>query len=715
MPESREHATLLVEGMDCNNCALSITKKLQKNPELQDVSVNFATGEARFTPNTEEAVSQASAAIESLGYKVISKPEPGEVPKAFSAAEKKFIFSFVFTLPLFILHMFFPPDFILNRPFIQLGLCLPVFVLGLLQFGRSAVKSILAGFPNMDVLIALGSTSAFIYSVIAMGMYSGHRLHEHLYFETAATILCIILLGNVIEKRSVRLTTDAIRELTALQPLKVRKVKNSKDGEELIEINFSEVIPGDILAMNTGDRVPTDGELTFGSASVDESMITGESLPVEKAKGDKLVGGTIVVNGQLRMRAEQIGDSTVLSKIIHMVKHAQESKPELQKLGDRVSAVFVPAVIIIAAATFFIRHYLFGAVFSEALMNSVAVLVISCPCAMGLATPTAVMVGIGRAARKGILIKGGSTIEAFAGIKRVIFDKTGTLSTGKFKIGAIKLFHDTTEEEARLVLYHLELYSSHPIARSLVQELKPSPESARLTFITTSEEKGLGLRAEDRDGNRFAAGSYEMVRQLTEESGYQVYLIKNDILMAAFTLEDEIKPGVNESVAFFKKNGIESILLSGDMEGKCRQVAEKNGISRYFSQASPSHKLEIIQNLVKESPVAMFGDGINDAPALASATVGISVGSATQAAIQQAQIVLLNSKDLNQLKEAWLISKHTLITIRQNLFWAFFYNVLAIPLAASGMLSPMIAAFSMAFSDLVVVGNSVRLRSKSLT
>jgi len=500
MPDNKEHVTLLVSGMDCNNCALSISRKLQKNPDLHTIAVNFATGEASFSSQKPEATVQAIEAIKSLGYQVINPPKPGVPESRFGSAEKKFLFSLIFTLPLFTAHMFLSHQAVLNQPWVQLLLCTPVFLLGLVSFGKSAVKSVFSGFPNMDVLVALGSTAAFIYSVAAMWLYSGHSLHEHLYFETAATIICIILLGNLIEKRSVKRTTDAIRELSSLQPLFVRKVKKTDQGEELVEITYAEVVVGDVLGVNTGDRIPTDGVVLTGTISVDESMITGESLPIEKKPGDRLVGGTILINGQLRMRAEQVGEGTTLAKIIHLVKHAQESKPSIQNLGDKVSAIFVPVVIGVALLTFFIRHFFFAISLSEALMNSVAVLVISCPCAMGLATPTAVMVGIGRAARKGILIKGGSTLEAFAGIKQVVFDKTGTLSTGKFSIGRLKLYGNTTEAEARNMLYHLELFSSHPIARSLVQALKKNLSGPALTFRKLEEEKGLGLRAEDEAG-----------------------------------------------------------------------------------------------------------------------------------------------------------------------------------------------------------------------
>jgi Cu+-exporting ATPase len=715
MPETQSNINLNIEGMTCTNCALSVSRKLEKNPDIDRVTVNFTTGEASFHLKNEKALPKAIADIEALGYHVLSTQEAEQPPPRFSKTEGKFMLSLAFTIPLFFSHMFFAHDFFLNKPLIQLLLCLPVMFIGLQHFGKSAWSSLLSGFPNMDVLVTLGSGSAFVYSLAGTFLYEGHQVHAYLYYETAATIITLILLGNVFEQRSVKRTSSAIGELTKLQAVKARKVEMKDGKENIVEIPFGDIQLYDILVVNTGDKIPTDGIITQGAALLDESMITGESLPVTKKTEQEVVGGTLVTDGQLRMAATRVGKNTVLSQIIQLVKSAQEGKPEIQQLGDKVSAIFVPVVVGISVITFFIRHYGFSVSIQEALMNSVAVLVISCPCAMGLATPTAVMVGIGRAARKGILIKGGRTLELFAGIKNCVFDKTGTLSTGDFQIGHIELFNGAIREEIFALLYQLESHSSHPIAKSIVRELQDKVTLPPLYFTSVEEEKGMGLKATDKDCNFYIAGSREMVKAFVKEEGFQVYLLKNNQLIAALNMNDQLKPDAAESIAFMRKQGIEPVLLSGDTDEKCREVGEQTGIKTVYSQQKPAQKLEVIHRLMQSGYTAMVGDGINDAPSLAKATVGISISNASQAAIQQAQIVLLSNKNLNQLTEAWLISKHTLITIKQNLFWAFFYNVVAIPLAAAGMLNPMIAALSMAFSDVVVVGNSIRLRTKKLS
>jgi Cu+-exporting ATPase len=484
-------------------------------------------------------------------------------------------------------------------------------------------------------------------------------------------------------------------------------------GKEVItEINYKDIHVGAILQVNTGDKVPVDGEIISGDATIDESMLTGESIPVEKAAGHKVIGGTILTNGNIRMRAESVGDETMLSKIIELVKKAQQTKPNIQKLGDKISAIFVPVVLGIALLTFLLSYYVFDIASKTALMNSIAVLVISCPCAMGLATPTAVMVGIGRAAKKGILIKGGSTLEEFAKIKNIVFDKTGTLTTGEFKIGAINILGNTNEAEIKEVLFHLEQHSSHPIAKSLVKELKDSVANRK--FIDIKEEKGLGISAKDEHNNTYQVGSYKIASGQTLSDMHNVYVLKNEVLIATVDLVDTLKENVQSAIVDMQQQGIEPVLLSGDSRKKCEELAKSLGIKVVYSEQLPSQKLEIIEQLTKVHSTAMVGDGVNDAPALAKASVGISISNATQVAIQSAQIVLLKSNDLSQLNEAYLISKHTLITIKQNLFWAFFYNIVAIPIAAMGFLNPMVGALAMAFSDVIVIGNSIRLKNKKL-
>jgi Cu+-exporting ATPase len=437
MSQNTQNITLHVEGMDCANCALGITKSLQKNG-MENVFVDFATGEASFYINDKNKLKPAINSIEGLGYKVIDSIKKEENEGKLSPIEKRFYITLPFTIILFFSHMIFPHDFIINQPYVQLLLCLPVFIIGVMQFGKSAWGSVRIGVPNMDVLIFIGSSSAFIYSVIGMYLFKNTMdIHNYLFFETAATIITLVLLGNVFEHRSVKQTTTAIKDLTALH-VTTAKIISLQLGKEVIsEIPYKDIPVGALLQVNTGDKIPVDGEIYFGDLSVDESMLTGESIPVEKTIGDKVIGGTIAVNGNIRMRAEVVGNETVLAKIIDLVKKAQQAKPNIQKLGDKISAIFVPVVLGISIITFLLSYFAFHISLQDSLMHSIAVMVISCPCAMGLATPTAVMVGIGRAAKKGILIKGGNTLEEFAKVKNIVFDKTGTLTTGEFKIKKI--------------------------------------------------------------------------------------------------------------------------------------------------------------------------------------------------------------------------------------------------------------------------------------
>ena len=474
-------------------------------------------------------------------------------------------------------------------------------------------------------------------------------------------------------------------------------------------ISAREVRPGDTLIVNTGDQIPVDGDVLSGNASVNEAMLTGESLPVEKGKYDKLIGGTLVEHGSVTMIATKVGSNTVLAQIIELMKKAQAAKPPVQKLGDKVAAIFVPIVILIAVITYAISYFVGHAGMQHALMNAIAVLVISCPCAMGLATPTAVMVGLGRAAKNGILIKGGDTIEAATGAKYIVFDKTGTLTTGKFKVNQIKVEGKTPIELVRGIIVAIEERSSHPIARSLVNELAGQAQT-KVILRAVKEEKGLGMRAEDVEGNSYFLGSSKTGDGVSQ---FNISLYKNQVLFAQIEIDDEIKPHSAELIGTLKKMGIVPVLLSGDKLSRCQKVASAIGITEIHAEKLPADKLTVIDVYKNKGTTLMVGDGINDAPALTQANIGVSMGDSSQVAIQSAKVILLNT-DLFTLVKFLQISKHTLLTIKQNLFWAFAYNVVAIPIAAMGLLNPMIGALAMAFSDVVVVGNSLRLKVKKL-
>ena len=691
---------LEVEGMTCANCAAGIKKHLE-NKGLQDVNVNFSTGEASWENDKNQDKNDVAKTITSLGYKIKSSSKEEE--KGLSKVEKYFYFTLIFTLPLFS-HMFFPKGSIIQNPLLQFILCLPVYIIGVSYFGKSAWGSIKTGVPNMDVLIFTGSSAAFFYSIYGWLInYGTPAVHHYLFFETSATIITLVLLGNVLEHKSVKKTTTAIGDLTAIQKVIAKKEIEGK----ITEVNFEDIRVNDILVINSGDKIPTDGIIISGTSYIDESMITGESIPIDKTTGDEVIGGTIITDGNLKIKATKIGDDTLLSQIIELVKNAQNNKPNIQKLGDQVSAVFVPVVLTISLATFFIGHYFFNIEIQDAFLRSIAVLVISCPCAMGLATPTAVMVGIGRAAKNGILIKGGDTLEKLASIKTIVFDKTGTLTTGKFIVSQFTVL-DGDENDVKNIIYNIEQHSSHPIAKSLCNAFQENSSLLKLSDIT--EEKGISISA-NIDDNIYTIGSSKIY---SSSEKYDLFVLKNKELIATLNISDELKTNTDLVISSLHKRGYTTTLLSGDKKEKCNQIASELGITTTYSEQLPQDKIVKIEELVSSNKTAMVGDGINDAPALAKATIGISLGNATQIAIQSADVVLLNNEDLSQLPQTMQIGKHTLLTIKQNLFWAFAYNIVAIPIAVMGLLNPMWGALFMAFSDVIVIGNSIRLRYKNI-
>ncbi|HQH19270.1 MAG TPA: cation-translocating P-type ATPase [Bacteroidales bacterium] len=690
-----------VHGMNCTNCALGIKKQLEKNG-FQLVDANFSSNEISFQKEENSRLLKAKNIISSMGYQVIEVDSANK--RDFFTIEKKVIIAILFTFPL-IVAMFLPFK-ILHNPYFQLILAIPVFLIGVLHFGRSAYMSLKSGIMNMDVLIIVGAISSFAYSLYGTIQHLGHDFQ---FYETSASIITIVLLGNLLEHRSVKRTTSAMEDLVKLQHINAKKIILSGTSERIENVETAQIKQGDHLLINTGDKIPVDGTIYWGYGSVDESMISGESVPVDKIENSNVIGGTLLVSGSIKMQATAIGNETVLSQIIEMVKNAQQDKPKMQNLADKISSVFVPLILGIALFTFLVSYFGFSISFQTALMNSIAVLVIACPCALGLAIPTAVVVGIGKMAKNGILIKGGSTLEKFAKIKTIVFDKTGTLTTGKFEIKKLYSFN-YTEEQIKSILYSIEKHSSHPIAQSIAQKYE-GLGVIEMTDIV--EEKGIGIQAVDLKGNKFKIGSYSFVQHLTDDDMHTVYLLENEKLIAWVDIEDEIKQDAKETIDFFNSFGIKTVLLSGDRQKKCKILAEKIGIQEVYAEKLPEEKLRIIEALSKNSITAMIGDGINDAPALTKADVGISLSNATQIAIQSAQIILLKG-NLNLLCKAYSTSKLTLTTIKQNLFWAFFYNILAVPVAAVGILNPMIAAVSMALSDVFVVANSLRLRNKKI-
>ncbi|PCH94398.1 MAG: ATPase P, partial [Bacteroidetes bacterium] len=459
MSEGGEDISLSIGGMTCTNCAQSIVQAIEKTGATK-VDVNFITSEAHITLPAGKATDEILKAVRNAGYTaspLTNSPadQDDHGHSHTSGVEKRFYFSLIFTLPLFS-HMFLPFIDILQNPILQLSLCVPVYIMGLHYFGKSAFYSLKSGIPNMDVLITMGFSAAFFYSLAGTIIFWGTpELHDYLFYETAATIITLVMLGNVIEHRSVDQTTTAISELSKIQPMTATRIIGVDKEERVEQIKYEHILKGDILLVNEGDKIPADGKIIWGESLIDESMVSGESLPVSKRIGDFTIGGTLVIEGIIRIEATSLGEESILAKIIDLVKRAQQNKPDIQRLGDTISNVFVPVVIAISIGTFFFSYFLFEIDLQKAIMSSIAVLVISCPCAMGLATPTAVMAGIGRAAKNGILIKGGAALEEFAKVKTIVFDKTGTLTTGKFQVSEIECLEGLDEKQLKDIVYSL--------------------------------------------------------------------------------------------------------------------------------------------------------------------------------------------------------------------------------------------------------------------
>jgi P-type Cu+ transporter len=674
--------------MDCTNCALGIKRTLDKSG-FQNVDVDFASGRVSFEEEDEGSLAQAVKSIESLGYKV--ENSSGSKKGWFHKLENRLLICSLFTLPL-LAHMFLPWHF-LHSPWVQLVLASPVYLIGLFFFGRSALNSVRAGVANMDVLVILGASAAFFYSLSGTLFNLGPRYQ---FYESAATIITVIMLGNLLEKRSVRSTTAVVDELEKLSGETARRI--IKETDHIEEIRVDELQVGDWVQINMGDAIPADGLVLFGKGACDEALMSGESLPVAKGPGDKVLAGSTLQQGNIRIEVQAKGNETVLSGIIRLVHKAQKDKPRLQNLADRISAVFVPAVVAASILAFLFSFFLLDTGFQEALMRGIAVLVVACPCALGLAIPTAVMVGIGLAARRGILIKKASLFDPLSRSRDIVFDKTGTLSTGRF---IVTEFTCTAieEEEALRLIYNLEKHSNHPLAIGLREF---TGRRAPLPLSEIQEIPGEGIKAVLQNGEHVFLGSSS-----AGESHLELRIGQET--KARITLSDSLRPEAAAALSAITKLGLRPVLLSGDREENAVLLAKTLNISEVHAGVKPAQKLEFITRLSQEKHCIMVGDGINDAPALGRASVGISFGNAAGISMNAAQIILLE-KDLRHIPSLIRLSRLTQRTIRQNLFWVFFYNILMIPLAALGYLDPMIAAVAMALSDVIVVLNSLRLR-----
>ncbi len=753
-PSSESKVELAVQGMHCASCSSRVERALSGLDGVLEAQVNLASEKARVRYDEHRIdVDRIAEAIRDAGYearaiKLEEEAETGddrEMQARVADLRFRLFFSLAFAVPLFILSMgemaglplpsSLAPDTVpLAYAGLQFFLTLPILWMGRFFYAQG-IPSLLRLAPDMDTLIAVGTGAAFIYSTWNLGeILLGHNpvlRARDLYFDSAAVIITLILLGRFLENRSKSKTSEAIRQLMELRPETATVIQD----EETKTVSVSEVSPGDLLLVRPGERIPVDGEVQEGRTNIDESMLTGESLPVVKQQGDRVYGGTYNTHGSIRMRAQKVGRETVLSRIIYLVREAQGSKAPIANLADRVSLYFVPTVIgaaFVAGCSWF---FLGGADFSFSLRIFVAVMVIACPCALGLATPTAIMVGTGRGAQLGVLIKSGQALETARGIEAVVFDKTGTLTVGK-----PQLLESTSvagsplqEQELARLIVGVEHESEHPLAKAVVQGLKGSLDGRPPQAESFEALPGKGVRAEI-EGHELFLGNLELMREqgiqgaASEELSQSVQNIADKgltpLLVAVdgrlariLSVGDQLKPEAKEVVAALKQKGLKVYMLTGDNERTARAIASQTGIDDVLAEVLPENKSREVQRLQEQGmKVAMVGDGINDAPALAQADLGVSMGTGIDVAIESGDVVLMRG-DLRRVLTAVDLSRATVRNIKQNLFWAFFYNSLGIPIAAGVLfifggptLNPMIAAGAMAMSSVSVVSNALRLR-----
>jgi len=727
MEKSPKKEMFAVTGMMCAVCAGSVESMIASLPGVSSASVNYAGANVYVTYDPDAVTpSDFAKSVESIGYGLIIEEENlneklAEIEfKHFNELKRKLYVAGIFTIPVFIMSMFHIIH-IANKNWILLILSLPVILFSGSEFYSNAWKQAKHRMVNMDTLVALSTGIAFIFSTINTifpGIFLRAGLEPHVYFESATVIIAFILAGKFLEERSKSKASSVIRSLMGLQP---KNLTVLRDGAEM-ELPLSLVTPGDHVMVRPGDRIPVDGVVESGDSYIDESMISGEPLPVFKTSGTNVFAGTLNAKGNLMIIASKTGKNTVLAGIIAMVQEAQSAKPPIQKLADKIASVFVPIVLALSVITFFI-WWSFGPQPSVtfAFLTTISVLIIACPCALGLATPTALMAGIGRGASQGILIRNAENLETACKINAVIFDKTGTLTTGKPSVTKSEWFIE--KAILRQLLYSLEKRSGHPLAYAIASQF----EGLQMLPVDNFEDiPGKGVKATYQNysclvGNRalMIENGIHVSEELNGENS--VFFASNLEIVASFSIEDTLRENAMEAVNKLQKEGIEVFMLTGDKEETAAIMAEKAGIRNYFAGVLPADKNHFVKDLRQKGyKVAMVGDGINDSAALAEADLGIAMATGSDIALDSAGIILMKG-DLRAVAEAINLSKITVRIIRQNFFWAFFYNIIAIPIAAGllypftgYLLSPMIAGAAMAMSSVTVVMNSLRLKRVAL-
>ena len=739
--------TLPVEGMTCASCVARVEKALKKVEGVNEVNVNFAT--ERVTLTYKEGVTDITKlnnVVIDAGYKLIIPvkeetagfsidnavkviPEDLNLKKSYIQLKSEFIFAAVMTLPIMFFSMVsmtqwfklwnvLPLDY-LNK-LLFLATTLVVFISGR-RFYSVAWRLLKHFSADMNTLVAVGTGTAYIYSTIAVlfpNFLALAKTGNHIYFDTASTIITLILMGRLLESRAKEKTSSAIKKLIGLQPKTARVIRNNKE----IDISIDDVLINERIIVRPGEKIPADGIITNGITTVNESMITGESIPVDKGINDKVIGGTININGSLELRTTAVGKKTVIAQIIKLVEEAQSSKAPVQNLADKIASVFVPVVISIALLTFVFWYFINGVPFTTAMINFISVLVIACPCALGLAIPTAIIVGTGLGASSGILIKNAESLELANKISTIIIDKTGTLTTGKPSVTGVFSFNNFEVEKLIQYAASIENISEHPLGQAIVDyakvkkiKLNPIESFTSLTGyglsgIVESQNILVGNLTLMKEKSVNIKEAENISENISNDGKTPIFISIDGKLAGVIAVADTIRPTSAEAIKILKEMSIALIMITGDNERTAKTIGNQVGIEKVIAGAFPADKAKHIMQLQKNGEiVAMIGDGINDSPALAQADVGISIGTGTDIAIEASGITLING-DLMGVVRAIKLSHKTILTIKQNLFWAFVYNLIGIPIASLGLLNPIYAAAAMAFSSVSVVSNSLLLR-----